>query len=213
MKVSITYFNWFRRLVTLGALVGVGVFASTAAAVSQPPDIQDIAATIAANITRPPDITDAASQLSLGTSDVLERYASQHPYGAGLALHQVSRPPDVSAVAAQLTAVPDVFERYASEHAYGTGLTDSPSGVLNRPPDIQDTATDLNSQSSSTLVSRPPDVQDATQAVQSPSSILESRGFHWSDWGIGIGTGIGLTFVLSLCFLISRQHRRRVQPA
>ena len=110
--------------------------------------------------------------------------------------------------------VTDVFERYAAEHPYGRGLTVTPTTLVTRPPDIQDTAASVNaaSPSGSTLVSRPPDVTDTALALQSSSS-SQSNGFNWSDWGIGIGTGMGLALLLGIVFLMSRQLRHRVQPA
>jgi hypothetical protein len=44
--------------------------------------------------------------------DVVERYATAHPYGSG-----VSATTDST-----LVAVPDVFERYAAAHPYGSGI-------------------------------------------------------------------------------------------
>ena len=186
MEFSTTYLDWFRRLLILGAVIGVGVFASTAGATGQP-------------------------------SDVFERYAAAHPYGAGLSLSDVARPPDVSDVASKLsTGAPDVFERYAAAHPYGRGLTISPTTVVNRPPDVQDTADLLNATSSdSTVVSRPPDITDTALKLQySSGSTGRSQRFDWNDWGIGIGTGMGLALLLGVVFVIGRQHRHRsVQPA
>ena len=176
MKSSTTYLNWVRRLVILGAVVGIGVFASTAGAVG-----------------RPPDVADVASRLLVGSPDVFERYAAAHPYGAGVSLFDVSRPPDVIDVASQLsTSTPDVFERYAAEHPYGAGtpdvferyaaahpygngLTLNPTAAVSRPPDVQDTAAALNARSSSTLIPRPPDVGDTAQALQTVQAPPASR--------------------------------------
>ena len=193
MKFS-TYLNRFTRLVVLGALVVSGAFAATAGAAGRPPDIQDVAGTFrASNISRPPDVSDVAARLSVGTRDVFERYAAAHPFGAGLSLSEVSRPPDVSDVASRLsTGTPDVFERYAAAHPYGRGLGLSPATLVNRPPDVQDTAAALQ---------------------QSGTTAGRSKGFNWNDWGIGIGTGVVLALILGIAFMISRQHRHKVQPA
>ena len=114
MKSS-SYLNWFRRLVVLGAAVTAGAFATTAGAVGQPPEIQDIAtANLAANVSQPPDISDVAARLSASVPDVLERYAATHPFGSGLSVHDaaVSRPPDVSdAASATPLAGPHDIER------------------------------------------------------------------------------------------------------
>jgi len=64
MKSSTTYLNWFRRLVVLGAVVGVGVFVANAGAVNRPPDVQDVAASLSSDVNRPPDIQDVASRMS-----------------------------------------------------------------------------------------------------------------------------------------------------
>ena len=191
MKSSTTYLNWFRRMVILGAVVGVGVFASTAGAVGRPPDVQDVAASLSSDVNRPPDIQDLATRMSASTSDVFERYAAAHPYGAGLSVSEATRPPDIQHVATRMSAsTADVFERYAAAHPYGTGLS-----------------------LSNTVVSRPPDVQDSAQALQNSSSGGQSNGFISSAWGIGISTGVGLALLLGIVFLMSRQLRHRVQPA
>jgi hypothetical protein len=192
---STTYTNWFRRLVILGAVIGVGVFASTAGAVGRPPDVQDVAAaSLSSDVSRPPDIQAVSTRMSASTADVFERYAAAHPYGGGLTVSDtvVSRPPDVKDVVAQLsTSTPDVFERYAAAHPYGAASS-SPS-IVSRPPDITDTALGLQYSSGSTG---------------------QSQGFDWNDWGIGIGTGLGLALLLGIGFLMSRQHRHSgMQPA
>src|SRR5215471_12003319 len=87
MKSSTTYLKWFRRVVILGAVIGVGIFASTAGAVGRPPDVQDVAASLSTAVNRPPDIQDVATRMSAGTPDVFERYAAAHPYGKGLNLN------------------------------------------------------------------------------------------------------------------------------
>jgi len=227
MKGSTTYLNWFRRLLILGAVIGVGVFASTAGAVGRPPDVQDVAASIqASNVSRPPDVADVASRLSVGTPDVFERYAAAHPYGAGLSLSNtvVSRPPDVQDVASQLSTsatnvlerhfrhedtlyaaqdgiglqAPDVFERYAAAHPYGRGLSLNLTTQATRPPDVQDTANAIKEQSStSSIVSRPPDVQDTAQALQQSSTTVGQS--QGFDWNDwGIGIGTGMGLALLL---------------
>ena len=213
-----SYLNWFRRLIVVGAVVAAGAFASIAGAVGRPPDIQDIAtANPAANVSRPPDIGDVAARLTASVPDVLERYTAAYPFGSGLSVYDaaLSRPPDVSdAASATQLAITDVFERYAAEQPHGQGRTVTPTTLVTRAPDIQDTADSVNaaSRSDSTLVSRPPDVTDTAVVLHSSSS-SQSNGFGWSDWGIGIGTGMGLALLLGGLFLMSRQLRHPVQPA
>jgi hypothetical protein len=102
-------------------------------------------------------------------------------------------PPDVRDVGAALhsTAVPDAFERFAAAHPYGAGLAGS---------------------SSSTLIS-PPDVRDAAQAARYGVTVGQSSGFHWGDWAIGIGSGVGLTLLLGGGLAGGLQRRQRMQTA
>jgi hypothetical protein len=44
-----------------------------------------------------------------------------------------------------------------------------------------------------------------------PSTIV-SRGFHWTDWAIGLGSGIALILALGL-LAFARQRRHRLQAA
>lgn len=170
---STTYLTWFKRLLVLGAVVGIGALASSAGAVGRPPDVQDAAATLHS----PP-------------ADVVERYAATHQSGSGTQSRLVSRPPDVQDVASSMNAAaPDVIERFVAVHPYDLGL---PSG-----------ATD---------VTRPPDISDTALAVRY-GSIVQSKGFDWGDWAIGIGSGMGLALLLGAVLLMGRQLRRGVQTA
>jgi hypothetical protein len=197
MKSS-TYLIWLRRLIVLGAVVAGTVASTAGAVVSRPPDVRDAADSIAqAYLGSPPDVRDVGATAKLAVPDVLERYATTHPYGSGLSSASlstpVSRPPDVrdAANAANLQ-VSDVFERYATAHPYGAGLSDV---------------------TSSTLVSRPPDVNDAAAQVAESVSFTQSSGFDWGDYGIGIGSGIGLAFILAAGLAMSRQRRHRMLTA
>lgn len=102
----------------------------------------------------------------------------------------ISRPPDVrDAASATTAAAADAFERYAASHPFGTGLS-SVSAVVSRPPDIEDTAL----------------------AVRYGSvSATATNAFDWSDWAIGIGSGIGLVLFLAGALLMGRQLRHRPQ--
>ena len=86
-----------------------------------------------------------------------------------------------------------MFERYAAAHPYGQGLSGTTDSGITRPPDVQDVASSVGSSSSSeTIISRPPDVQDAALAAQYSSTTSQSDSFSWNDWGVGIGTGMGI---------------------
>jgi hypothetical protein len=125
-------------------------------------------------------------------ADVVERYAATHS-GGGLTLTQsvVSQPPDIRDTAISLSAsTPDVVERYANVHRDDFGLS-----------------------SNTASVSRPPDISDAALAVQYGSVGQSSTGFDWADWAIGIGSGLGVVFLLGACFLMARQLRHKVQTA
>jgi hypothetical protein len=150
--------------------------------------------------------------------DVFERFAAVHPYGVGLAPATqsllVQRPPDVRDAAQANVAVPDVLERYATTHPYGSGLTSSTESLLSRPPDVQDAAAgiELSPATTSTLVSRPPDISDAAQVARTVS-FSQSSGFHWGDWAIGIGSGMGLILLLGAGLVLGRRQRHHVQTA
>jgi hypothetical protein len=194
MKSS-SYLNWFRRLLVLGAVIAGATASAVGASVARPPDVQDTASAVTAGfVGSPPDVRDTAATLNVAVPDVLERFAVAHPYGSGLSASSISRPPDIQDTAAVLSASgPDVLERYATAHPYGVGLS-----------------------STSTPISRPPDVRDAAQAVQSGSfsqALSQASGFHWSDWAIGIGTGMGLILLLAGGLVMGRQVRHGVQTA
>src|SRR5215470_10434484 len=189
MKSSTTYLNWFRRLVILGAVVGVGVFAATAGAVGRPPDVQDVAASLSADVNRPPDIQDVATRMSAQTADVFERYAAAHPYGAGLSSSEATRPPDIADVAAQqklltaqgvLNSVRETSPNQvglAWQYLHDSGQIGTVSG--SRSTDAPDAferyaaahpyGKGLNLTQSSD-VNRPPDIQDTALKLQYGSS-------------------------------------------
>jgi hypothetical protein len=217
-----TYFNWFRRLLILGAVVATGALVSTAAAMPQ----DAATSNVTAEVVRPPDVNDTATALyttpaglkadGLRWQGIAKRYEAlgrsySYPTALGLKAEGM-RLQGTAQVYQNLQAGPDAFERYAASHPYGTGtsLTES---VVQSPPDVQDVAANLgDTSSSSSIISRPPDVQDAALAAQS-STTGQSVSFSWNDWGIGIGTGMGLVLLLGIGFAMSRQHRHGVQTA
>ena len=196
--------------------------------VTQPPDVRDVALRVATAQTperfasaNPYDgYKSSYTQLhQLGVAaqvpdvDLKSSYPQLH--AAAAAAIPVSRPPDVRDVAAQIgvTAPPDAFERYATAHPYGIGTSTSTAAI--RPPDVSDAAA-LVAQggSSPTVVLRPPDVSDAAALVaQGGGSTIQVNGFDWTDWAIGIGTGLGLVLLLGVGFVMSRQMRQHPQPA
>lgn len=218
------YFNWFRRLLILGAVVATGAFASTAGAMPQ-----DAATTnsATADVVRPPDVQDSATALyttsaglkadGLRWQGIAKRYealgqSSSYPTALGLKAEGM-RLQGTAQVYQDVQAGPDAFERYAASHPYGTG-TSLTASVVQSPPDVQDVAASLgDTSSSSSTISRPPDVQDAALAEQSSTTSQSDGGFSWNDWGVGIGTGMGVLLLLGIGFVMSRQHRHGVQTA
>ena len=238
---SSTYLKWFRRLLILGA-VAAGLTASAAGArldPGTPPDVSDVAFRLsvapAADVSRPPDVQDVAGQATAATADVFERYASAHPYGSGLTSSElVSSPPDVQdaasalhvtaqglkadglrwqgiAQAYQQVGTADVFERYASAHPYGSGLTSSE--LVTSPPDVQDAASALDGTAQG-LKADGLRWQGVAQAYQQAGTSVESGGFDWSNYVIGIGGGVGLILLAAgLTMGIRLQRSHRVQSA
>jgi hypothetical protein len=184
---SSTYLSRLTRMLALGAAVAAAFASAAAASVGRPPDVRDAADAIGlANLGSPPDVRDAAAAASVAIPDAFERYAASHPYGlTPSAATVVVRPPDVQDAA-------DAFERYVNAHPYGAG----PS-----------TVTDAS------LVVRPPDVSDAGQAARAVSLDRATGGFDWGDYGVGIGTGIGIVLLLAGGLAGARQLRQRVQTA
>lgn len=138
--------------------------------------------------------------------------------GPATAAVPVSRPPDVEDTAKALyapttaglkadgmrlqgiaqayqgqQAAPDVVERYVATHPSGRRLVvPSTSASPTRPPDVADTALTVR---------------------YAPTASVESNGFDWADWAIGIGSGLGLALILGAGVLMARQLRNPVQTA
>jgi hypothetical protein len=234
-----TYFNWFRRLLILGAVVATGAFASTAGAMPQ-----DAATTnsATAEVVRPPDVQDRATALyttpaglkadGLRWQGIAKRYealgqSSSYPTALGLKAEGM-RLQGTAQVYQNVQAGPDAFERYAASHPYGTGtfLTES---FVPRPPDVQDVAAGLGDRSSaSSIISRPPDVQDVAAGLgDTPSSSIVSRPPDVQDVALaaqrsttsqsesfswndwGVGIGTGMGIVLLLGIAFAMSRQHR----
>jgi hypothetical protein len=202
MKTSY-YFNWFRRLLILGAVV-VGATAPAAGAYVVEPEGGTVNASVAAVVSRPPDVQDAIASLHStpaglkadglrwqGIAHAYEQLQSAGNYPTQLGLKaEGMRLQGMAQVYEQTQAVPDVFERFAAVHPDGVALS-----------------------SNTASVSRPPDISDTALAVQYGSVTQSSTAFDWGDWAIGIGSGMGLVLLLGGGFVTSRQLRHRVQTA
>lgn len=136
--------------------------------------------------------------------DAFERYVAAHPYGSGVI---------------DTSQAPDVFERYVKSHGptptvvvdgRSPDTRDAPYGthfqvIDGRSPDTVDAARNAQLQ---VLDGRSPDTSDAAGAIQ-PVEIVTSRGFNWSDAGIGAATGGGLILLMGgSMLLLLRTHRR-----
>ena len=172
---SSTYLKWFRRLLILGAVVA-GFTASTAGARLEPgtpPDVSDVAfrlsAAPATDVARPPDVRDAAGQVTTATANVLERYASSHPYG----------------------------------------FAPTSSQIVSSPPDVQDAASALHVTAQGVKADGLR-WQGIAQAYQQAGTSVESGGFDWNNYVIGIGSGLGLILLaagLAMGTRLQRSHR------
>jgi len=167
-----------KHLLVVGAVVA-GATASTAGAFIPQPDGDSVPASV--QLVRPPDVQDAAAAVA----------ASQQTTAAGLKADGM-RLQGIARVYAQLgaaktQAAPDVVERYVATHQLGGSLAVKSTSEATRPPDVADTA----------LVVR-----------YAPTASVDSNGFDWNDWAIGIGSGLGLAFILGAALLMGRQLRR-----
>jgi hypothetical protein len=130
----------------------------------------------------------------------------------------VSRPPDVQDAATAVSAPTaaglkaDGLRWQGIAKAYGQ--QQAPPDVVERYAAKYDVGGRLVLPSTAASATRPPDVSDTALAVRYGSaSTVGSDGFDWSDWAIGIGSGLGLALLLGAAVLMGRQLRHRVQTA
>lgn len=100
----------------------------------------------------------------------------------------------------------DVISRYLTSHP-AVVRPDDRAGIrgVGNPLAVQ--------QGSSGVVLRPPDVSDAAEAARAVS-LTSSGGFHWGDYGAGVGSGIGLILLLAGGLMARPVFRRqRTQTA
>jgi hypothetical protein len=173
-----------KHLLVVGAVVA-GATASTAGAFIPQPEGNSVPRGVQL-VSRPPDVQDAAAAVA----------ATQQTTAAGLKADGM-RLQGIAKVYAQLDAAktqaaPDVVERYVATHQLG-GLAVQSTSEATRPPDVTDTALAVR---------------------YAPTASVDSNGFDWNDWAIGIGSGLGLAFILGAALLMGRQLRRHpVQAA
>jgi hypothetical protein len=82
---------------------------------------------------------------------------------------------------------------------------------VRRPPDVRDAA--ASAAAPGLTVGRPPDVRDAAAAARIAAAPTAS-GFHWGDYAVGVGTGIGSALILAgVLAAVAVARRRRVLTA
>jgi hypothetical protein len=121
MKSS-THPTRFIRMLVLGAIVA-GTIASSADALPVV-DNDGPSAQATGPFNRDTSYREAARAVPVALPDAIERFATAHPYGSGLAV-PVPADRDTSyreAARAVPVPLPDAFERYATAHPYGSGL-------------------------------------------------------------------------------------------
>jgi hypothetical protein len=122
----------------------------------------------------------------------------------------------LGAVAAGIAASP-VGARVVIEPGAGDVAAPVAVGAVNRPADVQGAAA---SSTSGDVMARHFRHEDALYSDRSSVSASlstptanSSSGFDWSDYAIGLGSGIGLIVFLAGGLVIGRQLRHRVQTA
>ena len=86
--------------------------------------------------------------------------------------------------------VPDAIERFATAHPYG----------LQPVPDVLERFSTAHPYGAG--------LSSGTQ-----SALSQSSGFDWADYGIGIGSGMGVILVLAAGLAMGWQRRHRMQTA
>ena len=98
-----------------------------------------------------------------------------------------------------VSSAPDAFERYAASHPYGKAApTPQRVGVPQYTPAML--AAHYNRED---LLYNP------RPSLPTNARPTVSTGFDWSDWAIGIGTGLGLALILGGGLLMGRHLRHR----
>jgi hypothetical protein len=101
------------------------------------------------------------------------------------------------------SSVPDVFERYAASHPYGKpASTPQQISVPLYTPIML--AAHFNRED---LLYHP------RPSLSTNPATTVSRGFHWTDWAIGLGSGIALILALAGLLAFALQRRHRLQAA
>ena len=82
-----------------------------------------------------------------------------------------------------------------------------------RSPDTQDAAQTAQANLLTPVDGRAPDTIDAaTQAHIPVVTVIQTPGFQWGDFGIGVAAALGLICLLALSMRLLTAHKSRKQP-
>jgi hypothetical protein len=85
--------------------------------------------------------------------------------------------------------------------------------VDGRSPDTQDAAQTAQANLLTPVDGRAPDTIDAaTQAYIPVVTVIQTPGFQWGDFGIGVAAALGLICLLAVSIRLLTAHKSRKQP-
>jgi hypothetical protein len=144
----------------------------------------------------------ASSALASGNTSFAHEYAT---WLAGPKVHlSDGRSPDTRDAAQQA--------RFGRE--YAAWLAGPKAHLVDgRSPDTRDAALQAQQATLVPLDGRSPDTLDAALVAHQPVvTLVQSPGFHWGDFAIGIGAALGLMLVLGLTIRLLAARHGRKQP-
>jgi hypothetical protein len=210
--------------------VAFGLSNTPATDVSRPPDVRDVAGSVN---TATADVFERyASAHPYGFGLTSSELVSSPPdvQDAASALH--TTPAGLKADGLRWQGIADTYMQLQSV---------APSEVVSSPPDVQDAASALHTTPEGLKADglRWQGIAQAYQQGGTPdpvtrilaqergrrldqglfststptTKVVDSGGFDWNDYAIGIGTGIGIALLLGVGMIVGRQQRHRMQPA
>jgi hypothetical protein len=145
----------------------------------------------------------ASSALASGNTSFAHEYAT---WLAGPKVQQLSdgRSPDTRDSAQQA--------RFGRE--YAAWLAGPKANLVDgRSPDTRDAALQAQQATLVPLDGRSPDTHDAAFVAHEPVvTLVQSAGFHWGDFAIGIAAALGLMLAIGLTIRLLAARHGRKQP-
>jgi hypothetical protein len=184
--------NRSQKLLLLATIIAAAAIPTTAIASSR--HSSNTSSSAAPYIDHPPYDRNDTAQLPL--PDAFERYAASHPYGKPASTPQ--RAPVPLYTPAMLAAH---FNR--EDRLYQPRAASAPKQVS---PPLYTPAMLAAHFNHEDLLYQP------RPLPTNPSTIV-SRGFDWTDWAIGLGSGIVLILALAGLLAFALQRRHRLQAA